>query len=200
MERGTIRGAPAAGRRGFSLIELIVVLVIMAILGSTIVPQFAGTQEDVILRASGREIVAALTLSYSLAVSRQTPCRLLLDAARGRWRIEAPAAAPAGDGSDTWPARGGSGEFALVRDVPETEGTIDHRIAVQVRERREEDRPRRDAGRSDASPEGILFRPDGTAEPKEVVLRDRAGFGIAVRVNPATSRVRAMAIEREEPR
>jgi prepilin-type N-terminal cleavage/methylation domain-containing protein len=190
------RVAPAP-RRGFTLVELMVVLTIIAILGAAIVPQFAGTRDDLRLRTAGRELMAASTLAYSLAVGRQVPHRLVIDPAEGRWLIEAPPAeASAG------------GEFAPVLGVPGTSGRLEGKLAIEVRGPADgEGGPR--AGRpgdrgdpggrrgGDAPPEAVLFRPDGTADPREIVLRDREGFGIALRVDPVTSRVRARTLERE---
>ena len=50
------------------------------------------------------------------------------------------------------------------------------------------------AGRAD---DGITFYPDGTAEASEIVLRDRDGFRLALRINPVTARVRIIELARE---
>jgi hypothetical protein len=34
----------------------------------------------------------------------------------------------------------------------------------------------------------VEFYPDGTSEPKEILLRDREGYGLSLRINPATAR------------
>jgi prepilin-type N-terminal cleavage/methylation domain-containing protein len=179
----------------FTLIELIVVLTILGILGAMIVPQFASTYVDALLRASGRELVAGLNLSYSLAVGRQSSCRLVLDPGSGAWRIE-----------ELRTGEGGVEEFGRVQDVPGAWGRIDRKISVRLLSGSEEDRPSGDPLASspsrgsgpEAPPEGILFRPDGTAEAREIVLRDPEGFALSIRVDSVTSRVRIAALEREE--
>jgi prepilin-type N-terminal cleavage/methylation domain-containing protein len=202
-----IGGRKGAGSRGgaFTLVELMIVLTILAILGATIVPQFASTYQDVVLRAAGRELVAALNLSYSLAVSRQVRHRLLFDTASGRWRVES----VVGESGES-----GAASYSPVTDVPRASGRIDPKVKVRIVEPADPLRPgsretRSTAGarpaaedrnrdRSASPPEVILFRPDGTADPREIVLRDRAGFGIALRVDAVTARVRILALEREE--
>jgi len=181
--------------RGFTLIELIVVLTILGILGAMIVPQFASTYVDALLRASGRELVAGLNLSYSLAVGRQTSCRLVLDPESGAWRIE-----------ELRTREGGVEEFGRVDDVPGAWGKIDRKISVRLRSGSDEDRPSGSPFAPTPSPgsgpearqESILFRPDGTAEASEIVLRDPEGFALSIRVDPITSRVRIAALAREE--
>ena len=45
--------------------------------------------------------------------------------------------------------------------------------------------------------EPIFFYPDGTADASEIVLRDRDGFRLALRINPVTARVRIIELARE---
>jgi hypothetical protein len=42
----------------------------------------------------------------------------------------------------------------------------------------------------------ILFYPDGTAENREIVLEDKSGFRLALRLNPVTARVHIVEKER----
>jgi hypothetical protein len=44
--------------------------------------------------------------------------------------------------------------------------------------------------------EAIVFYPDGTADRKEIVLTDREGFHLTLRINPLTARVELMEKER----
>lgn len=46
MNNPTRRTTPRRDERGFSLVELMVVVIVLAILAATIVPQFAGTTHD----------------------------------------------------------------------------------------------------------------------------------------------------------
>jgi hypothetical protein len=64
-----------------------------------------------------------------------------------------------------------------------SEGTIDSHIVLRVH----------GEGLSDA----ISFYADGTADQREVELRDPEGFGLALRINPITSRVQYIELERQ---
>jgi len=50
---------------------------------------------------------------------------------------------------------------------------------------------------SEGRDDGITFYPDGTADASEIVLRDRDGFRLALRINPVTARVRIIELARE---
>ena len=50
---------------------------------------------------------------------------------------------------------------------------------------------------SERRDDGITFYPDGTAEASEILLRDRDGFRLALRINPITARVRIIELARE---
>ena len=52
-------------------------------------------------------------------------------------------------------------------------------------------------GDTPISAEFSAFYPDGTAEASEIVLRDREGFGLALRINPTTARVKILEVERK---
>jgi hypothetical protein len=43
----------------------------------------------------------------------------------------------------------------------------------------------------------IGFYPDGTADPAEIQLRDRQGFGLLLKISPVTARVRVLELPRE---
>jgi hypothetical protein len=42
----------------------------------------------------------------------------------------------------------------------------------------------------------VTFYPDGTADAKELLLRDRDGFSLGLRINPITARVHVVELER----
>jgi hypothetical protein len=45
--------------------------------------------------------------------------------------------------------------------------------------------------------DSVAFNPDGTADSREIVLRDRTGFRLGLRVNPTTARVEILEMERQ---
>jgi prepilin-type N-terminal cleavage/methylation domain-containing protein len=177
---------------GFTLVELMVVLVLVGLLTAVIIPEMRGTYEDALLRSTGRKLSSALGLAYSQAVTVNLEHRLRIDLAEHRYTIET-AATENQDGPG----------FRPLRDVPGGEGDLDPRISIEVRRSTPEDEaPPEPQGFSfgDEAPsaniEYIRFRPNGTTDPVEIILRDRDGFGLALRLNPITARVRIVEVER----
>lgn len=177
---------------GFTLIELMVVLAVIGIMTAAILPEMRGTFGDALLRSASRDLVGVCGIAASRAVSFNAPHRIRLDPRNGRFALE---------------KRVGSAEgqplFAPVRDVPGAEGTIDSRITLQLQPSAGESTPA--ARKEEADPsepavptsrDALGFYPDGTADDAEIVLRDRDGFGIALRVNPVTARIRILPLER----
>jgi prepilin-type N-terminal cleavage/methylation domain-containing protein len=182
--------------RAFTLVEMIVVVVVMAILTALVIPEMRGSLEDALLRASAREVVDACGIAQSRAVSLNQVHRIRFDPVTGHFQLERRVRG----------ARGGGG-FVRVRDVPDGHGQIDDRISVQSRppgleaggeaEGADAPRPRgMQEGRESAPPMALVFHPDGTAEGDDIVLRDRSGFGLAVQVNPVTGRMRVTEVPR----
>ena len=51
-------------------------------------------------------------------------------------------------------------------------------------------------GQAENRDDAITFYADGTADVCEILLQDRDGFRLALRINPATARVRVVELER----
>ena len=173
--------------RAFTLLELVVVLAIISVLTAMIVPEMRGSYEDALLRSSARKLISVFELAYSRAVSLNQMHRVRLDSISKRYFIEQR-------------SRGGEtlDGFVPLRDVSEAEGTLDPRISFQLQQPRPE---LTDEGNPESAPaqendrsmpvfdEAIAFYPDGTADGMEVLLLDRAGFQLRLRINPTTARV-----------
>ena len=183
-----------AGKPGFTLIELTVVIVLIGIMAAMIVPEMKGTYEEALLRATSRRLVDVFHLAYSRAVSLNQLHRVRFDKITGRYFIERAAQAVVN-----------GNRFVPARDIPEGEGTLDHRISVEFRKQDEATPSLSDQGMSAASEEpevrkkdvGFAFYSDGTADAGEVLLRDRDGFRLALRINPVTARVQIVELERQ---
>jgi len=183
------------GRAAFTLLELVVVLAIIGVLTAMIIPEMRGTYEDALLRSTARKLISVFDLAYSRAVSLNQLHRVRLDQHTGRYFIE---------------QRSRSAEsltgFVPLRDVSGAEGALDPRILVQFQQSAQEQFDESNPENSGSSAEDfqppisedtIAFYPDGTADALEILLRDRAGFQLILRLNPITARVHI--VENEIP-
>jgi Tfp pilus assembly protein FimT len=170
-----------------------VVVVLVGIVTAMILPEMRGTYTEALLRASSRDLVNACSLASSRAISLNHAHRVRLDPRSGRFTLEQRKYLPG-----TGPG------FAAVRDAPGGAGTIDSRIRVEVlrpnqpqAEDQQQTTPWGEEAPEGSDAAGPIFYPDGTAEPVEVLLRDEAGFGLALRINPVTSRIRVVKVNRQ---
>lgn len=180
--------------RGFTLVELMVVIVIIGIMSAMIIPEMRGSYQDALLRSTSRRLVDVCSLASSRAITLHQPQRVRLDGKAGRYYIE----------RQERDSQGRSG-IARVRGVPGGEGELDPRISITIRKRGEEDPASPDRAPS-ADPEeasadrvmagAIGFFADGTAEAVEILLQDQEGFRLSLRINPTTARVRIAQLDR----
>ena len=172
-----------------------VVIVLIGVMAALILPEMKGTYEDALLRSTSRELVSVCGLAASHAVSVNQAHRLWFDRKTGHYSIERLV-------SD----RGQDGRSVAAREVPGGEGELDSRIVIEIHASGDE---RTEAAQQESAPipgrstpaerrdDAITFYPDGTADASEIVLRDRDGFRLALRINPVTARVRIIELARE---
>ena len=181
-----------SGKLGFSLVELMVVLVLIGIMTAMIVPEMKGTYEEALLRATSRRLVDVFHLASSRAVSLNQLHRVRFDRITGRYFIERAVQA-------------GENGVGFARDIPGGDGALDRRISIEIRKQDEAPPSVTDQGMSAASEEdqevrnreeGFAFYSDGTADAGEVLLRDRDGFRLVLRINAVTARVQIVELER----
>ncbi len=85
---------PAAPRyarlaaKGFTLLELIVVLFLAGLVAALVVPSFFGTLESSRLRSGAGDMRAALTLARTLAASGSRLCAVSFDVERGEYAVD----------------------------------------------------------------------------------------------------------------
>jgi len=103
--------------RGFTLIELMVVLGVVSVLAVMIVPRFEGTYRRSLLRATARELAAAVDLASSRAAMTARVHRLRADPLSGEWAIE---------------ERVQGGRFEPVSSVPRSAGRLEAGIRIRV--------------------------------------------------------------------
>src|ERR1017187_4961006 len=76
------------GRTGFTLMELMVVIVIIGIMTAMMIPEMKGTFQDALLRSTSRELINVFDLAYSRAVSLNQLRRVLLNKKSGRYLVK----------------------------------------------------------------------------------------------------------------
>jgi len=193
--KSQIANRKSPSRSAFTLIELMVVMVLIGIMTAMILPEMKGTYEDALLRSTSRELVSVCGLASSHAVSVNQAHRLRLDRKTGHYLIER-------RGSDHRP----EGRFVAAREVAGGEGELDTRISIEIHKigddapepaEQESSQARGSSAPLERQEDGITFYPDGTADASEIVLRDRDGFRLALRINPVTARVRIIELARE---
>jgi len=163
----------------FTLMELVIVIVLIGIMAAIIVPEMKGAFEDALLRSSGRKLVDVFTSANSRAISFNQTHRVRLDQGSGKYVVER-----ATDDSK------GPRDFEPVTDLSGLKGEIDSRIAIAIQPLTQS--PPEDSDEAENSRflrDGIHFYSDGTSDGCEIVLRDRAGFKLVLRLDPITCAV-----------
>jgi type II secretion system protein H len=184
------------GRAGFTLVELMVVCVVVGIMTAMILPEMLGTMEEARLRSSARKMISVFQLARSRAIITREPHRVRFDVEGRKYQLEARGAS--GQGRGGYAATGislGSG------------GELDPRIEIAIRRSRGSEEsvsadvvsPGATAGGAHEAEgvDAITFYADGTADAGEMMLRDRHGFGLGLRVDHATGRVELKELGRE---
>ena len=171
--------------RAFTLIELMTVIVLIGIMTAMIIPEMKGTFEDALLRSTSRDLVSVFELASSRAISLNQLHRVRLVSSTGRYMVERRVLAE------------GQEEFVPLKDVSGCEGELDKRIAIEIRRPGEElaDPIGEQIVEAQNPTETISFYPDGTADAAAIMLKDRAGFQFALKINPITARVQVFEME-----
>src|SRR4051812_40070264 len=159
----------------FTLIELMVVITIIAIVSGVMVLEMGGSYEDALLKSNARKLIDVCDAASNRAIAAHQAQILKIDAASGKFVVKTKAIE------------------AEESDAPVTEGELDKRIALMIRQpaRETESEEVEKAEEADAAKSDVItFYPDGSADAREFLLRDRAGVELLLRMNPTTSRVR----------
>jgi type II secretion system protein H len=160
-------------RRAFTLVELMVVITIIAVIAAVMAIEMRGTYEDALLRTNARKLVDVCDAASNRAIAIRQAQVLRINAASGKFIVEPK-------------SKGAEGSDAEVM-----EGELDTRISLAIHEPargEEEAEPIEPAVATDT----VTFYPDGSADAREFLFRDRAGVELMLRINPTTSRVRVI--------
>ena len=173
---------------GFTLVELMVVIVIIGIMTALMIPEMQGTFQDALLRSTSRELINVFDLAYSRAVSLNQLRRVRLDEKTGRYLVEKQV------------TENGLENFVPADDAAGSRGELDSRIAVEFHPPGEfsaDENNDANSSTGDARGVTIAFYPDGTADGGDFTLRDHEGFRLRLQINPVTARVHVVEMERE---
>jgi prepilin-type N-terminal cleavage/methylation domain-containing protein len=173
---------PAERRNGFTLIELILAILVIALIGGLVAPLFSNSLPSLRVRKSGDELLAAARKAHTDAVLTSRRHRLVMRAptedAPARWWLAFETRPLEEPGVFRRLPGGWSEEFALPETVrfASTEGA------------------RTDAETGDAY---VEFNPDGTATEATIVVENDRGDRVTLQVAGATGR--AVIPAEEEP-
>jgi type II secretion system protein H len=180
------------GKTGFTLVELLVVIVVIGIMTALILPEMKGTLEGELLSSTSRKLLRAMRVASNQAITSNQAHRVRFDSAREEYQIERRA-----------PVTESESGFVPAQ-ISDAKGKLDSRITIEILEqeeikdeREENELAPPDEPEEDIDLDYIQFNTDGTADKREIQLRDRMGFGISLRINPITSRVKIVDLERK---
>jgi type II secretion system protein H len=80
-------GRGRVNKDGFTLLELLVVLVVIGLLAAFVLPRMGGTLSNLQLRTAARQVAAAMRYATQKAMSEQRPFALRFDADAGDIRL-----------------------------------------------------------------------------------------------------------------
>ena len=78
MMRTLTRGSEARSKQGFSLLELLVVLILVALAVGIVMPSFSGGLRALELQTAGRDLITHMRHARSQAIAKQKVFRIIL--------------------------------------------------------------------------------------------------------------------------
>ena len=177
--------------QGFTLMEMMIVMVIASIMTVLMIPEMKGSYEEALLRSNARKLGAAFKAAYSGAITTHKQHRVRINQEDSKLIVEVRTAeidAP----------------YMPLKQFDRRTSQLHPSVSLRFH------KPKSDFNGQDLPPvpatnlendedhaKGIfLFQPDGTCKGSDIELRDRMGFGLLVHLNAITSRVQFNPLER----
>lgn len=162
------------GKGGFTLVELLVVIVLMTVLSTMALPRLAGASGAAQLRTAAGQLLTTGRYARDYATTHRSICRLALDGKEGRYKLLCQSD-PQNKPDEFSPLRWGIGKEAGLAEPIRFE-----QIRIEPRKRADELAPRRG--------QYIQFDPGGQADAAALILSDgRQAYSLLVA--PHTGRV-----------
>lgn len=177
--RGAWKARRGAGRRGFTFLELMIVITILLILISVTAARMKSSSQRAALLGSAREIVAACNVARQSAISTQRDVWLKFDVNQDRWRIDLNVNPDEEDPHANYDT-GARYNLEATHTLPPKISFVG--VTTQVMN------PGDDSGEKYPL---IVFHPDGTATEATVLLQSARGRKMTIQVSAATGRPEA---------
>ena len=176
---------PARARpRGFSLLELIVVIALIAIVAAVALPNLAAQVQGSAVRSVVMDIMSLSKQARSLAALKGSPCELVLDPEERRMRLAWSAANKTNEEKSTASLESDV-QFSTVEKA---QGDI--QSAMARRQVPASVKITRDGRESAAS---IIFYPDGTAEECQLKVLGAGGREVWVKISGPSGKASVVA-------
>lgn len=162
------------GKGGFTLVELLVVIVLMTVLATMALPRLAGASGAAQLRTAAGQLLTTGRYARNYAVTHRTICRLVVDGQGGRYELLRQSD-PRNEPNEFSPLRWGIGKAVGLAKPIRFE-----QIRIEPRNRAGDRAPRRG--------QYIQFDPGGQADAAVLIVTDgRQAYSLLVA--PHTGRV-----------
>jgi len=174
-------------RKGFTLLELLIVLVIISIMAAFVGPRIAGSMSNLTLKTAAKKVASSLRYARSQATSESRPYFVLFDTDKGRLTIKSGQTATKEDKEK----EAAEGE----QDTGTSEGMADEAVKERFKVYALPEGVRFDKVVSDKNEDisdvfQIIFFPNGGSSGGEVLLENDRGRRYNIRVDFVSGTVR----------
>jgi len=174
-------------KKGFTLLELLIVLVIISIMAAFVGPRVAGSMSTLTLKTAAKKVASSLRYARSQATSESRPYFVLFDADKGRLTIK-PGQTATKEDKEKEAAEG-------EQDTGRSEGMADEAVKERFKVYALPEGVRFDKVVSDKNEAAsdvfqIVFFPNGGSSGGEVLLENDRGRQYSISVDFVTGTVR----------